>query len=120
MSADPPPAVDLRLVNRALDRVAELLRADPALADRTAAWMRGDLKGDELMPLKNGVPVRVPAELLARIDLLLPLLREDPELTTTGRVSRSSIVRLAVLRGVEVLERRTAKRTTPGEATPRG
>ena len=62
---------------------------------------------EELMAEKRyGVPVtvRIPAELARRLDRLKPRVGKDPTLTTFGRVSRSSIVKLALLRGVDVLE----------------
>jgi len=62
---------------------------------------------EELMAEKRyGVPVtvRIPAELAKRLDRLKPKVGKDPTLTTFGRVSRSSIVKLALLRGVAVLE----------------
>ncbi len=48
--------------------------------------------------------LRLPPELLSRADVLLPLIAQDAELRTFGRVSRSSVLRLAVLRGLEALE----------------
>jgi hypothetical protein len=62
---------------------------------------------EELMAEKRyGVPVtvRIPAELAKRLDRLKPKVGKDPTLTTFGRVSRSSIVKLALLRGVAALE----------------
>jgi hypothetical protein len=55
---------------------------------------------------RYGVPVtvRIPVELAKRLDRLKPKVGKDATLTTFGRVSRSSIVKLALLRGVAALE----------------
>lgn len=51
------------------------------------------------------VVVRVPGSLLKRIERLVRLVGKDKELSAFGRVSRSSVVRLALVRGVEDLEK---------------
>jgi hypothetical protein len=69
---------------------------------------RAALLAEELMAEKRyGVPVtvRIPAELVKRLDRLKAKVGKDPTLTTFGRVSRSSVVKLAILKGVEVLEK---------------
>lgn len=51
--------------------------------------------------------VRVPKELLDRVDALLPRVRADPELRILlGRVSRASVVKLALVEGLRVLARK--------------
>ncbi len=51
--------------------------------------------------------MRVPADLLARGDALVPKVAADTDLATTmGRVTRSAVLRLALLEGVKTLERR--------------
>jgi hypothetical protein len=52
------------------------------------------------------VTLRLPRAMLERADALIPKLRHDDELMMIGRVSRSIILRLALLRGLEVLENR--------------
>jgi hypothetical protein len=42
--------------------------------------------------------------LAKRIDRLMPRISKDSTLATFGRVSRSSVVKLALLRGVAALE----------------
>ncbi len=51
------------------------------------------------------VAVRIPNDLAKRIDRLMLKVGKDPTLATFGRVSRSSVVKLALLKGVEQLER---------------
>jgi hypothetical protein len=50
------------------------------------------------------IAVRIPDDLAKRLDRLMPKLLKDPTLRTFGRVSRSSVVKLALLRGVVALE----------------
>lgn len=54
--------------------------------------------------------VRVPQALVDRLDALVPLLADAPELATAANVTRSDALRLCVLRGLEVLE---AEHETP-------
>ncbi len=55
---------------------------------------------------RRGVPiaVRVPPEMAKRIDRLLPKITKDRSVSTLGVVTKSSVVKLALLRGLEVLE----------------
>ena len=48
--------------------------------------------------------VRVPQALVDRLDALVPLLADVPELATKANVTRSDALRLCVLRGLEALE----------------
>jgi hypothetical protein len=48
--------------------------------------------------------VRVSPETLKRADRLIPRLSRDPAITAIGNVSRSTVVKLALMRGLEALE----------------
>jgi hypothetical protein len=48
--------------------------------------------------------VRVSPELLKRADRLIPRLGRDTAVTTIGNVTRSTVVKLALLRGLDALE----------------
>jgi hypothetical protein len=48
--------------------------------------------------------VRLPRDWLARADQLVTHLEKREEVRAYGRVSRSMVLRLAVLRGIEALE----------------
>jgi len=53
------------------------------------------------------VALRLPADLLQRIDALVPLVAGDTDIATLlGGVTRSAVVRYALLEGVKVLEKR--------------
>ncbi|MGE0433662.1 MAG: hypothetical protein AB7S36_15505 [Planctomycetota bacterium] len=57
----------------------------------------------------RSVTLRVSRELLARTDALRKLLERDPEVAGVyGPPSRATLLRLAILRGLEQLERRYA------------
>jgi hypothetical protein len=60
------------------------------------------------------VTLRLPKSLLQRADALIPMLRSNSEIFVVGRLSRSVVLRLAVLRGLEAMETSTPK--TPAKA----
>ena len=104
---------DLQAVGNALATIRRTLREHPEVAGRTAALFAGDpTTGDldalqpqeESMATQAPLTVRVPQALVDRIDALVPLLGDAPELATAANVTRSDALRLCVLRGLEVLE----------------
>ena len=56
------------------------------------------------------ITLRLPKSLVDRADTLIDQLAEDEEALLLGRVSRSIVLRLAVLRGLEALEGQVAAR----------
>ena len=50
------------------------------------------------------VPFRLPRSVTTRLQRLIPLLNADPEYAVVTRITRSSALRLALLRGVQKLE----------------
>lgn len=60
-------------------------------------------------PVKPGplaqIALRVPADALERAELLVPRLNARPEHQARGAVTRSDVLRLALLRGLQALER---------------
>ena len=55
------------------------------------------------------VTLRLPKSLLQRADALIPALRANSEIFVVGRLSRSVVLRLAVLRGLEAMESNVSK-----------
>jgi predicted transcriptional regulator len=53
---------------------------------------------------RTPLSVRIPDDLARRLDRLVPKIAKDQNLAAFGRVSRSAVVKLALLRGVAVLE----------------
>ena len=91
-----------------LDELAALL-ADPALAERTrdnlagpAAWLSLALEA----PLDKPKTVRLPLEVLDRLDALAERMSAVPTLAALagGRLSDSAVLRIAVIRGLDLLE----------------
>lgn len=60
------------------------------------------------MPEHNETPttIRLPAEVLTRAEALVEVLQADPEAVKWGRISRSTVLRLAVVEGLKVLEQK--------------
>jgi hypothetical protein len=56
------------------------------------------------------VTLRLPKSLLQRADALIPTLRSNSDIFVVGRLSRSVVLRLAVLRGLEAMEEDTPVR----------
>jgi hypothetical protein len=56
------------------------------------------------------ITLRLPQSFVDRSDALTDALAEDEEALLLGRVSRSIVLRLAVLRGLEILEGQVASR----------
>ena len=50
------------------------------------------------------VGLRVAPDILKRADKLLPKLAGDRTLATVGRITRSTVLKLALVRGLDVLE----------------
>lgn len=65
-------------------------------------------------PLSPGVltSIRLPAEVLARADDLIPALGRDPAITAVGSATRAVALRLAIVLGLDALERKYRKEQT--------
>jgi hypothetical protein len=66
------------------------------------------------------ITLRLPKSLVDRADSLIDELAEDEEALLLGRVSRSIVLRLAVLRGLESLEGQVASRAESRGKKTRG
>ena len=54
--------------------------------------------------MTNDIAVKLPSELVERADQLVPVFKEVPEMRVWSRVTRTAVIRLALLRGLESLE----------------
>lgn len=99
---------------RALDeRMADLMAENPRLTERTHAMLAGDLACpvvEDSMPGREGgqeesLALRLPSQLLARVDTMAETLKAYPEILAWGRPSRSAVIRLALARGLDAIER---------------
>lgn len=55
------------------------------------------------------IPIRLPAEVVERAETLVPKMERDPK-RLGWRVSRSSVLREALIRGLQALEDEYSKR----------
>lgn len=65
------------------------------------------------------ITVRLPQSFVDRADALIANLAKEEESLLLGRVSRSIVLRLAVLRGLEALEAQVARRSDARVAAPK-
>ena len=65
------------------------------------------------------VTLRLPQSLVDRADALIAKLRDDDQMLMVGRVSRSIVLRLSVLKGLEALEEQVAESTSTKRARAR-
>jgi hypothetical protein len=120
------PVVDLdreRRVQRNLADLADLLRSDPDLEGRTFAALSGSIPCGLEAPMRTPyAPIRLPDPILDRVDRLIPAVDLRPELIAYGRLSRTAVVRIAVERGLAVLEAELVDelRQLAAEADPKG
>ncbi len=73
--------------------------------------LRGELPMLEAEMTEKQVALRIPGEWLERVGELEPRIAADPTFQAFGAVKRSTVLRLALARGLEVLEAEY-----PGEA----
>jgi len=61
--------------------------------------------------------LRIELELLNRAELLVPVLSQDPLVRALGQVSRSSVLRVALAKGLDLLEHETGTEPSPPVTT---
>jgi hypothetical protein len=102
----PAPVVDLAF-ERAKAEARALLRDHPSLRSaRTAAFLTGEGGEEPMARIKqfDHLTLRLPHDLVVRVDDLVPVAGAAPELSVVGTVTRADVLRLALLRGLAVLE----------------
>jgi hypothetical protein len=110
--------IDPARVRAAEARLAAQLRRHPELVTRTAHCLAGNpsVETMEILmtePLEKPTQLRLPREALERAETLIPLLAQHPEFRALGRLSKATVLRLAVLHGLEVLEQRAREKAKP-------
>lgn len=81
-------------------QLKELLIQHPEIRERTFAAL------NEEIPMGNNeesLTIRIDAHLKAALDELVPVVAALPEYASVGRVTRSMVTRLAIMKGVEVM-----------------
>lgn len=66
-------------------------------------YIRRTLREDSIMTNDQAIKLRLPSALLARVDALVPRVADEIQMIG-GRPSRSSVIRLAIARGLEAME----------------
>jgi hypothetical protein len=97
--------VDLPRVRRAFARLEKLAAEHPEAFRLTEPEWRAVLAREEAMAVSKVVPVRLPAEIIARIDAHARRLRE----LTGLEPSRSEVVKLLIDRGLSSVEAAAAE-----------
>lgn len=104
----PRRPVDLGRVRAAQEEIRAAVREHPDIARRTGRYLAGDLPSlpiEEPAMSRTSPPLaRLTEELYRRARRLRPYLRRLPELATMERISVAFTIRLALLRGLELLE----------------
>lgn len=104
--------IDMDRVREAEARIDTILRAHPELAERTARFLAADpshatlegLMSNPTEKLEHPTVIPLPTSILERADALKPLVAQAPEFQMIGRVTRNSVLRLAMLKGLVLLE----------------
>ena len=97
-----------RRIRANLDRLTELARADGAMADRLSEHLEDEMA-------KAYAPVKLPPDLLDRAEALRPYLDKRRDLIAYGRLTRTAVIRLALVRGLADLERQLMSSTSRNE-----
>ena len=103
-----------RRVRALYKELTDLVDSAPSLRERTEAMLNGDLPCAELevdimsekrsRGMESQISLRLPGALLERLEALVPHLVEDPSMGAWGRPTRSVLIRMAIMKGVEALE----------------
>ncbi len=97
--------------------VAALEAIPPEDRDRTRRYLAGELpegpkpERREMGELDKVTGMRLPPDMLERAAALADRMAEVPEIAAHGKPTRSLVLRLAVLEGLKVLERRHKERS---------
>ncbi len=95
-----------RRIRGLMDELRNHLAQHPEIADRTVDLLNGDLP---MGKKRDGqLVIRVTDDLLQKLDEMVPIVERMPEVANLGRVSRSSVVRMALMEGLRVMEARAA------------
>lgn len=65
------------------------------------------------MPRTVLIPLRLPAELLDQADAILPRVAADPDVAAIGRITRSSVLRMAMAHGLKSMTWKYAPKPEP-------
>lgn len=58
-------------------------------------------------------PIRLPTELIDKAEEMLPRVAPDPEVAAVGRVTRTSVLRMALANGLKTMEWKYGPKSEP-------
>lgn len=94
----------LKEQDRELDAIRAMLGANEQLQTRTQAFLAGELEAEEDMGTNDKlVSMRLPTTEMERAELLQQLMAEHKDWRGIG-VTRSSVLRMALIRGLDELQ----------------
>ncbi len=108
----------LEKVKNSLDTIERTLKDHPEIVERTQAYFSGKLEEGKLIEQnkKKAINLKVDTELIEKAEALIPKLKADLELSSFGRISISSVFRLSILKGLELLEQQYKSNHEPSLA----
>lgn len=101
-------------INTALTSIRTTLKAHPEIKQRTADFLSGTLKGEGMSETEIGTMARIPKDIGEKAAAVLEAMKaaKAPELYAAPRASWSAVVRLALLLGLDQLEKKYPIRET--------
>ncbi len=82
-------------------RLKELLVRNPAIRERAFAAINEEIT---MAGKEEQLVIRIDSALLAELGAMVPIVAAMPEYAGVGRVTRSMVARLAIVRGLGVLQ----------------
>jgi hypothetical protein len=65
-------------------------------------------------------PIRLPVEYIERADNMLDAVAQDPDVNAVGRVTRASVLRMALAKGLKDMEYKYESKTKTQSSASRG
>lgn len=81
-------------------RLKDLMTQHPEIIERTFSALNEEIK---MARNDEQVVIRLPTDLLAEVDALIPIVERMREYTAVGRITRSFVLRLVIQEGVEAM-----------------
>ncbi len=83
-------------------RLKELLTQHPEIRERTFAALNGEIP---MARNEESLTIRLDAALLDQLDKMVPVVAAMPEFAAVGKITRSMVARLAIMRGLEAMRK---------------
>jgi hypothetical protein len=96
--------INLDRIRTAEAEIASILQRSPGIQERTARFFESEGVMSEPEKLGVNLVLKVAPSVLERAETLQPKIAQDAPYRATGRLTRSAVLRLALLRGLEALE----------------